>query len=265
MESQAELNYLETLLPLVAVVFIIAIGVVLMVQQFRKSLFKQQLAKETLKNQHQLELLQTSIEVEENERNRIAQNLHDELGAALSISRMHLLRLESLGKKEQQAAIDELPEVRKYIEAALASTRRISHELMPAHLRTLGLVKALQVVCDWAENANGLHATIIATGNLSKLPWQTSLAVYRVFVELLNNSMKHAQATFAELKLDIHDDILHAEYWDDGKGLPNETRHTGMGLKGIEGRVRALNGNSEFGNRSEGGFFASMHIPIIQS
>lgn len=264
METQAELNYLEALLPLVAIVFIIAVGVVLMVQQFRKSLYKQQLAKETLRNQHHRELLQTSIEVEENERNRIAQNLHDELGATLSISRMHLLRLESLGKKDQQSAIDELPEVRKYIEAALASTRRISHELMPVHLGTLGLRQAMQVVCDWAEKANGLKASLLTMGNLSQLPRSTSLAVYRVFVELLNNSLKHAQATSAQMKLEMQAHTLQVDYWDDGKGLPDEVNPTGMGLKGIEARIRLLDGNLELGNRREGGFFATMSIPLSQ-
>ena len=77
---------METLLPLAGIVFLIALGVVLLYQQFQKSLYKQQLEKEAIKSQHQQALLATTIKVQEDERKRIAQDLHDELAATLSLS-----------------------------------------------------------------------------------------------------------------------------------------------------------------------------------
>jgi signal transduction histidine kinase len=262
MDPTAELSYLQLLLPLIGVVSVIVVGVVLLHQHFRKSLYKQQLAREELKNKHQQELLRNAIQVQEEERKRISQDLHDELGAALSISRMHLLRLEKLGQSDQNKAVEELPKVREYVESALASTRRISHELMPAQLQMLGLAKALEGVAHWAGSASELEPSVEVNGNLNELPWDTTLGLYRIYTELINNTLKHAEASTANLKIDAEFQSLSFQYWDNGKGLPVSARNVGMGLKGMEGRVSALNGELKVGNNDAGGFFANIKLPI---
>ena len=100
MEDLEKLNLLSTLIPFALIVFVITIGVVLLNQQFRKKLFKQQLEQENLKIVHQEKLLQTAVKVQEDERKRIARDLHDELGAMLSIGRMQLVELEKSQKEE---------------------------------------------------------------------------------------------------------------------------------------------------------------------
>ena len=262
MDPAEELNYLQLLLPLIAVVSIIALGVIVLNQQFRKSLYKQELAKEVLKNQHHQEILSTSIKVQEDERKRIAQDLHDELGAALSISRMHILRLERLAESDQKSALDELPKVRKYVESALTSTRRISHELMPAQLQTVGLAKAIEGIADGARAANALDVQVHVENDLSGLPWEMRLAIYRIYTELINNTLKHAEASVASLRIQISQALFSLRYQDNGKGLPAESTAPGIGLQSIEGRVKALNGQLEYGNHAEGGFFADIKLDL---
>lgn len=257
------MSYVQLLLPFIAVISIIAAGVILLNQQFRKSLYKRKLAEEQLKNRHNQEILSTSIRVQENERKRIAQDLHDELGAALSISRMHLLRLEKLGQSDKDTALGELPKVREYVETALSTSRRISHELMPGQLQTMGLEKALEGIADRAHIANGLEVQLAIHCNASALPWEVSLALYRIFSELLNNTLKHAEATRVSFELHTQADGLQLHYRDNGKGLPEGGNPmAGIGLQSIEGRLKALGGSFAAATHPQGGFTAEGHVPL---
>ena len=149
METTHELNFLTALLPLVGVMCIIAVGVVFLNLNFHKNLYRQKLEQQELRNRHHQELLKSSIAVQETERKRIAQDLHDELGASLSIARMHLVQLE---KQSQDHPTQEMLRQLKVItDSTLASIRRISHELMPPLLETFGLVRTLESVVDQAN------------------------------------------------------------------------------------------------------------------
>ncbi len=88
MGADNQVTFINTLLPFAGILFLIALGVVFLTQQFRKNLYRQQLEQEELKKKHQVELLRSNIQAQEEERKRIAQDMHDELGAALSITRM---------------------------------------------------------------------------------------------------------------------------------------------------------------------------------
>lgn len=260
METAKELNVLTTLLPFACIVFIIAIGVILLNQQFRKKLHGKQLEQEALKKQHQAELLRSSIAIQEEERKRVAQNLHDELGAILSIARMHVVQLE------QQADVPEkirpsLQHVRTFTETALASMRRISHELMPHQLQALGLVKTLHMVADQTNQAGDVQITITADEAVD-LPWSIQLGLYRVSMELINNSLKHGQAGIIDINIRKEEREVVYLYSDNGTGIAEPLTGTGLGLKGIEGRVNALDGTWQYGNAQPGGFYAEIKIPV---
>src|SRR5687768_5964963 len=98
METVKDPAFINTLLPLVVIIFIIGAGVVLLYLHFQKNLVSRKLEQETLKNLHQTDLLRSSIQVQEEERKRIAQDMHDELGAVLSIMRMNIVMMEQQNK-----------------------------------------------------------------------------------------------------------------------------------------------------------------------
>lgn len=262
MEEPEAIDFLSALVPFTIIVFIIAVGVILLTQQFRKNLFKQQLAKEGLKNQHQQALLQTSIEVQEQERKRIAQDLHDELGATLSISRMQLLQLERQLTNGNDEQTEQLKQVRENVEGALSSTRRISHELMPVQLVNGGLVSMLQTQAKQVNDAGNLEVMVEVNEDFIDLPWTTQVGLYRVFAELLNNTLKHANASLVKINLEQVEQKLSFHYKDNGNGLPEDLSHAGLGLKGLEGRVKALNGELQYGNEPQGGFFAQIVVEL---
>ncbi|MCJ8291676.1 MAG: hypothetical protein HRT58_04875 [Crocinitomicaceae bacterium] len=258
MEDPEKINFISTLIPFAIIVFIIAIGVVLLSQHFRKNVFKQLLEKESLKIKHQEKLLQTSVNVQEEERKRIAMDLHDELGAALSIGRMQLVQLE----QSEEFNAEKIIEIRQLIESTLASTRRISHELMPLNLDKLGLEKALKFLCVRIEESGGTKVKIVIPEFTIKLPRLLELALYRIYSELINNTIKYADASNLEISIIQEKDVLFCSYLDDGNGLNENSKTCGLGFKSIESRVNMLKGTWKYGNRENRGFYAHVELSI---
>jgi signal transduction histidine kinase len=259
MEATQELSFINTLLPLVGVLFVIAMGVILLNQHFRKNLYQQKLEQEELKNLHQQQLLQSSIHVQEEERKRIAQDLHDELGAALSIARMHLVQLEQRHTDAELNAA--LHTVRMTTESALAAMRRLSHELMPPQLEDFGVVKTLESVCDQANAAQEIKIHFESNDDLPRWPAAIELTLYRIAMEMINNTIKHAQAQNIHLALSEDRQGIRFTYADDGRGIKENATY-GLGFKNMEVRVKAVGGVLETHSAVHGGFEASLHIPI---
>jgi signal transduction histidine kinase len=240
MEIAPEATFLSILLPLIIVIFIIAIGVFLLNQHFQRNLFKQIIQQEELKSQYQKELLKSSIQVQELERKRISRDLHDELGAKLSIARMLLLRLEEISEPADPAIKSSLLHIRNIAESALASVREISHKLMPPQLEVFGLLKTLESLADQINLAGKLTVCLNAD-SLSRLPWEIEVAVYRIIMELLQNTMKHSNAKNVVLNIKKTENEIEVVYLDDGKGI-GPTKSAGLGLQNIEARTNALGG-----------------------
>lgn len=258
MEMSEEIDFIGILLPLVGIIFLIAVGVVFMYQQFQKSIIRQQLEREELKNKYQKELLQTAIRVQEEERKRIASDLHDELAATLSIGYMQLTQIED----QQEFDAKRIAQVRELLQTTLTSTRRISHELMPLQLAQFGLEKALSNLLEKVESTQNLQTNLAISDHCDVLPWILELALYRIYSELINNTLKHAQATIIDISILCKADQLFCQFTDDGKGLPEKLLHKGIGLQSIENRVQSFEGKFEFGNSDEGGFYCKIILPI---
>ncbi len=261
MESTQELNFLTALLPLAGVVFIIAFGVVLLNQHFRKNLAQQKLRQEELKTLHHKELLRSAIDTQEAERKRIANDLHDELGAVLSIARMHLIQLEEQSKLNI-TQLAGLQNVRTLTESALASMRRISHELMPPQLETFGIVKTLEALANRTNSTNGIHIQVIAE-ELPVLSLSIQLGLYRICLELLTNTIKHANATEIMVRIASEAEQLSMNYHDNGKGQQTATLSQGLGITSIEARASALSGKITLDRLATSGFNFKLEIPLI--
>jgi len=261
MEEQEKLTFLSTLLPLSVILFIIVLGVLLLNQQFNKKLFRQKLEGEQLKIRHQQELLRSSIQVQEDERKRIARNLHDELGAALSMTRMRIMQLETRIEDPVMAEA-ELKAVREMTEVALASMRRISHEILPPQLEAFGLIKTLEATAATINNLHTLEMEVFSDDDFPRLPVAIELGLYRISMELLNNTLKHAAATAIAIRIYIQNKVLIVQYTDNGKGFPGETIREGLGHKSMEARASSLGGTVELVNGKSSGISATISIPL---
>lgn len=259
METIKDLKLLETLLPFAVIIFIIGIGVIFLNLHFQRNLSLQKLRQDELKMEHQVVLLKSNIQAQEEERRRIAQDLHDELGAVLSIMRMHLVLLEQQANENTLAG---LLQTRKLGETALASVRSISHRLIPPQLESFGLIQTLEAVADQVNSA-GKVTILLTTIDFIELPWEVSLGMYRIIMELINNTIRHSGADRIDLEIYLREGTIMCEYHDNGCGIDEAQLVTGLGLKNIEGRVSSLNGYFKIKNGPEAGCYALIKIPIV--
>ncbi|WP_316839806.1 sensor histidine kinase [Pedobacter gandavensis] len=263
MEKTEELNFLNILLPFAGLMFMICLGVIFIARRYHQNLYKQQLKQENLKLQYQKELLLSTFNAQEKERKRIASDLHDELGAALSISRMQLIQLERQSKVEAPDISAALLSIHTITGTALNSVRRICHELMPVNLESFGLMVCLESLVT-QFNKSGIIKLKLENGQEDlRLPAAIELHLYRIIMELINNTLKHAEATAIELCFELKNDYIRVHYADNGKGLAPEIqkKKQGLGADTITARINALNGTYNFFSPAEKGMAVEMKIP----
>jgi signal transduction histidine kinase len=221
MESSPELNFLTTLLPVATIVFIITIGVVLLNQHFRKNLYRQMLEQEALKNKHHHDLLRSSIEVQEAERKRIAQDLHDDVGNSLAAIKNMVIQ-----KRESTT-------VEKEINNIINAVRTISHNLMPVDFNEFSLVDIITHTVNKFKDHPTLALEFDHTGHVVKIKPLTELVIYRIINELITNIYKHSLASKAFIQLIYQENSLVVTVEDNGTGIDKSKPEKGIGLQSI--------------------------------
>ncbi len=184
------------------------------------------------------------------ERKRVASELHDNVSTKLSALRWKLetIQTASLSEKEQRLFEDVL----NMAEEAYGDIRLISHNLLPVELETQGLSAAIQKLTNKLNESGRIRFDFIENSNLSALGRQKSYELYTITLELINNVLKHAQATEVSIDLSEQNDQILLRVSDNGVGMPEiEKTEIGMGLRNIQNRLDTLRGkwivNSEIG------------------
>lgn len=184
-----------------------------------------------IESERKYEATQAVLQGEEQERQRIAQDLHDSMGGMLANIRMSL---STLGH-------DKTTEIREKIDKSIVEMRRISRNLMPETLKNLGLEIALKELC---ESMSNKHFSIqFEAFNISEnIPFQTQLALYRITQESISNVIKYAQAQNVIVQISQNEKTISLTIEDDGIGFNKLEINYGLGIKNIENRVRLING-----------------------
>ena len=223
--------------------FLLAGMLLFFVTSYQKRLVKNKAEVETMKSRHQLDLFQSSIDAMEDERRRVSRDLHDEIGAALSVLRLQVGQINLSKEIQPEKAEKLIVGSKQLIDNTIENVRRISNDMLPHGLDEFGLKYALEIRCDKIEGASGLVINL-DFDNLERLENRLELALYRILQELLNNTLKHAQATKVNISFHTDNQELSITYQDNGKGFDIETlTKRGLGLKNIESRVNMIHGN----------------------
>ncbi|MEL6588759.1 MAG: sensor histidine kinase [Bacteroidota bacterium] len=239
--------------------------IVFFVLVYQKKMIRQEIAIERMKTEHQRSLLNAAIETQEKERQRIAKDLHDEVGAMLSVIKMGIAQYERKSK-EDPVARELAQETKSQVTETIENVRRISKDLMPVALMKMGLGFALQAMFDKLQHLEGVEVHYQQAGEAVRLKSSTALGLYRVIQESLNNCLKHAQASLITCDLRYEPEQLTLHFRDNGKGfdlqaLLHSTDSTkGLGLKSIESRVNILGGHLV--HESAPGRGTSIHISL---
>jgi signal transduction histidine kinase len=184
--------------------------------------------------------LRRVVAAQELERRRLARELHDETGQALTSILLGLKPLEAaLVKEENRAAVAEL---RELVVATLQDVRRLAVELRPKVLDDFGLVAALERLTESFAEQTGIAVDLEANIGEERLPAEVETALYRIVQESLTNVVKHAHARRVSILLARKEGALTAVVEDDGRGFDPAATGDGFGIEGMRERVGLLNG-----------------------
>ncbi|AWW31466.1 ATPase [Echinicola strongylocentroti] len=226
-------------------------------QEIRKEIEeKKQLVSfiEQQKNNHLKDLIQT----QEDERKRIAGDLHDSLGSLLSTIKIQLQGLQNLQSPHIKGHQDTL----RKMDEAIEEVRRIAHNMSPVSLRRFGLPSALQTLVEQINVSGQIQGELQILGMEERLAEQIELTIYRICQELVQNTLKHAQASRLHLQLIHHGDSLNITIEDNGLGMDQQKVTSGFGLLGIEAKVQMLNGTFDIESRPGKGCLVVIDIPL---
>ena len=206
------------------------------------------------------QLLRHATSAQEAERKRLARELHDETGQALTSI---LLRLKVLQDEADVDVIhDRLNGLRYLTSQTLEEVRRIAMDLRPTALDDLGLVPAIRAgVTQYAERG-GIDITLTAPPGLGRLAPEVEIVLYRAVQEGLTNVMRHAQARHAWVALERRAECVHLSIIDDGIGLDPARRGNGLGLEGMRERVLMAGGTLRVDAPESGGTRVVIEIPV---
>lgn len=204
---------------------------------------------------HQQDLLQQNLLVQEEERQRIAAQLHDDIGSKLGVISLTFHRLRRLDSaSDEKSAI--YNEVNALIANALEDTRRISHELLPPTLEDFGLKAALEEFCENVRKTGSVNIELdYQPPKGSVTDYKTKLNIFRIIQELTINSLKYAEANKISIRVLKTENGHQLTYQDDGKGFdPKTVKGRGLGMKNLENRVKMIKGTSEIRTAPNEGF-----------
>ena len=203
---------------------------------------------------HQKEVTLQYTSVQESERKRIAELLHDDIGNKLNILSLWINNEDSLNNKRSREVI------KQQIPALIEATRTISHSLYPVNLEKFGLILTLEALI---SNVNeSLPIQLIVNHDYQKRPISFEVQIYRIIQEFLSNVIKHAKASNMLIHIRDTETSLALILSDNGVGFDNSILKKGMGLKNIDSRIKSINAFSKWKSEKGNGSRLIIILPI---
>ncbi|MEQ9187429.1 MAG: sensor histidine kinase [Cryomorphaceae bacterium] len=217
---------------------------------------------ETLQKEKEVLSLQTMLFAQEEERQRIARDLHDSIGALLSTAKLHISNIEKEVRKLTE--LDFLTSTEQVIDRASKEVRRVAHDMMPGVLMKLGLFEGIEDFFDRVREGNGITVNFTYDELDQRLENRSEVMIYRMIQEMVNNTIKHAEASEIKLMIKRQGEHLIIDYKDDGIGfdatlLEDPSR---FGLTGLKSRINFLNGTLELTSQPKQGVHYKVAVPI---
>jgi two-component system, NarL family, sensor kinase len=214
-----------------------------------------------LEKDKQLLAIDAMLRGQEEERSRIAKDLHDGLGGLLSGTKLSFMNIkENLVLTKENAAL--FDKSLSMLDNTIGDLRKVAHNLMPEALVKFGLHEALRDFCDAIESSSGIRIVFQQFGEKRKLTNTAEVFIYRIIQELVNNAVKHAEAERVIIQLAMNPDKTGITVEDDGKGFDkNSLSYTrGAGMANINYRVQYFSGKSDIVSSPGNG--TSVHIEL---
>lgn len=233
------------------VVFLLIATIVVFTATYNKMLVNKENRFNLAVKKQQVELLKVAVDTQEAEREKIALDLHDEVGPLLSSMKFKLAKYKRdfiAGKLTEES----FNEDGEFIDTIIQNVRGVSHDLSPQHIIKFGLYRALESFTSTIKDIDFMVVSELDEDE--RLNKTISRNLYCISMELINNIIKHDTATWMEIELYEEDSAIRIKINHDGKGITNEqfeefeSKSTGLGLTSIKSRLVLLDGSLVFGH-----------------
>lgn len=217
-------------------------------------------------NRQQNELFNAIVSTQDQERKRIAQDLHDSLGSLLSASKLKLSSLEESKQLFTPNQLEKYEGTLVLLNEASTELRNISHNIMPATLSKLGLVAATQNLIDNISSHSVIGIYFTTYGFEGRIEEATEISIYRIILELINNIIKHSGANKVTIQLIKYPTYINLTIEDNGRGfvyVPAKEEKIGIGLSNILSRIEYLKGSIDIDSSPGRGTTVIIEIPSI--
>jgi two-component system, NarL family, sensor histidine kinase UhpB len=198
------------------------------------------------------------LRAQEEERRRLARDLHDEVNQSLTAI---LLRLEALNQSAPPGVEAELAEVKRLVNQAMDELLKLARQLRPSALDDHGLTSAISSQVRRFSAQTGIRADVRMNGDAVELESDQEIAAYRFAQEALSNVAQHAGATHVEVEMSVNGHALELSVRDDGRGFDPEAESPGIGLKGMAERARLVGAQLQVESKPGGGTALTLQVP----
>lgn len=246
---------------------VLAIGLVVFIVFHQRRVIRYQMQLQEMEDEQQKILLNASIRWQEEERQRIAADLHDDAGPLLATARLYLN--ENLVHQDINTQLQSIFNAKQIIDDTIQLIRNISHSLMPPTLKNFGLESAVNDLFQKISGSGSINASCRFHDYRNRLKPEQELMIFRVIQELINNILKHSNSSFIHITQHYDEDLFCIRIHHDGKGLTQtefeklNKSALGLGLKNIQSRVKVLHGEIHFEKDQQETYFkVSLEIPV---
>jgi two-component system NarL family sensor kinase len=232
--------------------------VIVFVVSYQKRVLANKSQLQEAENHFQAQLIEATLLSEQAEREKIARNLHDDIGTSLNILRLNLEKIKrnasntDTTEKTSGLALE-------MVSSTIQNLRMVARDLMPATLTKLGLVESLDELFKQINESGATHIELVQAANNSKLDNKTEVQLYRICQEIINNLLKHGAASNITVSVTIYNEkdfIMQVQHNgvkftdEDVQELYNLNK--GVGLKSIESRTRMINAGIHYKHNEHG-------------
>lgn len=228
----------------------LTIGLIVFIIFHQRKVIRYQMTLQKMEQEQQKMLLNASIRLQEEERQRIAADLHDDAGPLLATARLYLN--ENLVNLDKSSQLQSIYNAKQIIDDTIQLIRNISHSLMPPTLKNFGLESAVNDQFQKISSSGIINASCRFHDYKERLQTDNELIVFRVIQELINNILKHSNASFIHLTQNTNGSKFYIRMHHDGKGITQSDfdrmnkSSAGLGLKNIQSRLKVLQGRIFF-------------------
>ena len=264
------------------VMLMMAVFAIVFVIYYQQRRLEQEKKLRDIEKSYQKMLLETVLHSEESERRRIAQDLHDDIGTMLSLTKLSLNQLTKILYKDPTRLFSlpsdtsspnsprtelTLSKAQSLVEETIVHVRRITRDLVPTTLDQFGLVAAIEEFIQRMGESYALSVQFHCDGgDIPRQSPRVELALYRITQELVNNAIKHANCDEIVIDLRLNQGKIELQVTDNGKGFDpaaiQTSEQAGLGLRNIESRLSVINGSVNYHKPGPRGAQARVQIPV---